>query len=204
MWFWCDGKFGAPIFPVAQKELEKIIMAVGTSLLPQTPPTGQPHHSISPGSSPSSAATVWSSGRTPPPYRHGSRPLLRHRQEGQGSPEQGLPYGPEVYPDHLHLEWSREYLWFPRALSGFLRDFFCMLRLLVWFLFLPFWAFILGVGCCVVLLIRTSRLGVSVFQALHCRVISVLGFAHWRGFGLVRNHCKSKKIRNHEYARICG
>lgn len=26
------------------------------------------------------------------------------------SPEQGLPYGPEVYPDHLHLERNREYL----------------------------------------------------------------------------------------------
>ena len=83
---------------------------------------------------------------------------------------------------------------------------FCMLRLLVWLLFLRFLVFFRcgNVGCCVVLLIRTSRLGVSVFQALHCRVISVLGFARWMGFGLVRIHCKSKKIHNHEYARICG
>jgi hypothetical protein len=37
----------------------------------------------------------------------------------------------------------------------------------------------------VVLPIRTSRLGVSAFQALHGRVISVIGFARWTCFGLV-------------------
>lgn len=98
------------------------------------------------------ATVVWSSGGNPPPSRHGSRPVLRHRQEGQGwgralfwrffllrircvllamdgycsdligslmlvlvrrSPVQGLPHGPEVYPYHLRLEWSREYYRFP-------------------------------------------------------------------------------------------
>jgi hypothetical protein len=120
------------------------------------------------------AVAVRSSGRTLPSSRHGSRPLLRHRQEGQGSgralvfhlflflglslfrisgvllgmdvvvsslvictgvtlfsdvfvcwirrsPEQGLPYGPEVYPHYLQLQWNREYPWFLLALNGFSR-----------------------------------------------------------------------------------